>query len=95
MGYHPMTKSREYRQGWLGRRRNYVCRECGEGFQVDTLNALPGIDRVCQICRLQTGIYTFVDKLTGKETKIRASDSELATLRSWAINPNLTYKVII
>lgn len=52
MGNHPQTRSREYTQGWLGRRRWYKCRNCGEKFQVDTLNALPEAERTCRTCDL-------------------------------------------
>ncbi len=37
--------------GWLGRRRNYICRDCGVKFQVDTLNPLPEAERVCRPCQ--------------------------------------------
>ena len=47
----PTTRSREYREGWIGRRRTYKCRECGLKFQVDTREPLPEKDRVCQVCR--------------------------------------------
>ncbi len=36
--------------GWCGRRRNYVCRVCGEKFQHDG-NRLPVKSRVCYNCR--------------------------------------------
>ncbi len=38
-------------------------------------------------------VFTFVDKITGKKCVVRASDSELATLRAWAKNRNLTFDV--
>lgn len=44
------TRCREYREGWLGRRRNYLCRKCGNKFQVDTRNPLPESDRICPSC---------------------------------------------
>lgn len=47
----PITRTREYREGWLGRRRNYRCRGCGEKFQVDTKSPLPEKDRLCSECR--------------------------------------------
>ena len=93
MDYCPETKCREYREGWVGRRRKYICRECHTKFQADTLKPLPEIDRVCFYCRIRTSVYTFVDKVTGKETQIRASHGELASLRAWKINPNLTFKI--
>lgn len=92
MGNHPTTRNREFRQGWIGRRRNYTCRECAIKFQVDTLGSWPEIDRVCPECRRRTRVYTFVNPKNGREVQVRASDAELATLRAWRINPNLTFK---
>lgn len=86
------TRTREYTGAWLGRRRTYHCTECNEKFQVDTLASLPKIERVCPVCRIITNVYTFVDK-KGKEVLIRASNSELATLRAWSKNHDLTYKL--
>lgn len=88
----PATRTREYKEGWLGRRRTYHCTECNDKFQVDTLNPLPNIERVCPACRVITNVYTFVDK-RGKEVLIRAPNSELATLRAWRRNTSLTYKI--
>jgi hypothetical protein len=53
MGNHPTTRSRAYREGWLGRRRTYRCRTpgCPNKFQVDTRNPLPEKMRVCPDCR--------------------------------------------
>lgn len=51
MGYHPTTRSREYREGWKGRKRIYRCRSCGSKFQVDTLKPLPIKDRICEQCK--------------------------------------------
>lgn len=93
MGYHPTTRCREYREGWTGRRRNYFCRECGHTFQSDTSSSLQEIDRVCPDCRSHTAVYTFTNKRTGKDTQVRASNAELATLRAWQINKNLTFKI--
>lgn len=93
MGYQPTTRSRAYREGWQGRRRCYHCRECGVKFQADILSPLSEIDKVCPECRNHTTVFTFVDKITGEEQLVRASDSELATLRAWNLNPNLTFKV--
>lgn len=50
MGYHPTTRSREYREAWKGRRRTYGCRGCGEKFQVDTLDPVPEKARYCSEC---------------------------------------------
>jgi hypothetical protein len=47
---HIVSRTREYREGWLGRRRTYKCRVCGTKFQVDTLNPLPENKRVCSSC---------------------------------------------
>ena len=58
MGYHPTTRSREYREGWIGRRRTYRCRNCSEKFQVDTSNPLPLKDRLCYACRLKRSEVT-------------------------------------
>ena len=55
MGYHPTTRSRDYREGWLGRRRTYKCRTCGEKFQVDTLGPLTEKDRHCHACMVEAG----------------------------------------
>lgn len=93
MGYHPTTRCREYREGWLGRRRTYYCVECQKLIHVDTLNPIPKIDRVCSECRMSTSVYTFVNKRSGKELQIRAHDAELATLRAWKISTNLTFKI--
>lgn len=93
MGYRTTTRSREYRQGWLGRKRNYLCRECGVKFQVDTSGSLPEIDRVCPKCGERTYVYTFVDKRNGKEKQVRASNVQLATVRAWKTNPKLTFKI--
>lgn len=93
MGYHPTTRRREYREAWLGRRRTYSCRECEEKFQEDRLSPLPEIDRVCPECRARTCAYTFTNPKNGKELQIRASHAELATVRAWRINPNLTFKI--
>jgi len=88
----PTTKSRAYREGWQGRRRTYRCRECGVKYQVDTLNPIPTKERICPFCQENTIPFTFVNKITGKERVVRAGDAELATLRAWRINPNLTFK---
>ncbi len=82
---------REKTQGWLGRRRTYRCRECKAKFQVDTLRPVPVKERRCYVCK-HSYAYTFKDKTTGAETVVKASDVELATLRAWQVNPNLTFK---
>jgi len=89
----PTTRCREYKEGWKGRKRTYKCRECGEKFQVDTLNALPLEDRICPPCKERTHVYTFIDKQTGKECEVRAVDPELATLRAKHFNYKLKFKV--
>ena len=48
------TRSREYREGWLGHRRTYKCRKCGEKFQVDTREPLPEERRLCDTCKEAT-----------------------------------------
>lgn len=88
-----ISRRREKIEGWNGRKRNYTCRECGVKFQVDTLAPLSVIDRVCPNCKSRTYIYTFTDKQTGEDKQIRASNAELAILRAWKINPNLTFKL--
>jgi rubrerythrin len=45
------SRSRACREGWLGRKRTYRCRICGEKFRVDTLNPLPEDKRMCPVCR--------------------------------------------
>ena len=89
---HTTTSSREYTEGWKGRRRSYHCTECNEKFQVDTLNSLPVIDRVCRLCKLLTSIYVFVDK-KGKEFLIRGPNFEHATLKAMGKNNTLKFKV--
>ena len=44
------TRSREYREGWTGRRRTYECRACGEKFQHDG-GQLPLKACICPSCR--------------------------------------------
>lgn len=51
MGYHPTTKSRAYKEGWAGRRRNYKCRGCGEKFCYDG-GQLPEYLRFCDKCMM-------------------------------------------
>jgi len=46
------TRSRAYREGWQGRKRNYKCRKCGEKFQYDGLQ-LPVDLRICPKCRME------------------------------------------
>ena len=45
------TGCREYREGWIGRRRMYKCRLCGYKFQVDTLRSLPQEERIRSVCK--------------------------------------------
>lgn len=85
------TKTREYLEGWKGRRRTYRCTECGCKVRVDTLNALPKHERVCPDCRAFTTVYVFVSP-KGKEHYVRAPDVELATLRAWNISTKLSFK---
>lgn len=89
------SRSRCAREGgWLGRRRTYRCRQCGQKFKVDTPHALPEGARLCSTCRpIGEYPFKFVDKTTGKKQVVFAGDAELATLRAWKINPNLTFDV--
>ncbi len=87
------SRSRQCREGWLGRRRTYKCRQCGAKIHVDTLHPLPVKERICNSCKYEHP-YIFVDKNTGEEQVVRAYDVELAALRAWEINPNLTFKVV-
>lgn len=87
------SRRREKMEGIVSRRRTLHCSECGKDIQADSLNSIPEIDRVCSDCRMTTGVYTFVNKRSGKELQIRAPDAELATLRAWGISPNLTLKI--
>ncbi len=48
-GFHG-NRSRQCKEGWLGRRRTYICHHCGRKFQVDTLEPLPKDRRVCGAC---------------------------------------------
>ena len=89
------TRSRAVKEGWQGRRRTYKCRECDNKFQVDTLSPLPIKDRFCPSCLKNTIPFTFINRVTSKEYVIRASDAELATLRAWKINSNLTFKEVV
>jgi len=93
MSNQPTTRCREYKEGCIGRRRTYICQKCGAKFQEDRLTSLPEIDRVCPECREHTHVYTFTNKRTGKDVQVRAPNAELATLRAWEINPNLTFKI--
>ena len=88
-----LSRCREKVEGWRGRKRTYKCIECQTKFQVDTLEPLPKHERLCTYCNTHTSLYIFIDKNTGKEKQIRASSPELATLRAWDINPNLTVKI--
>ena len=87
------SRCREKVEGWRGRRRTYKCMECQTKLHVDTLNPLPKDNRLCDYCQRHTFLYTFVNKKTGKERQVRASSVELATLRAWDINSNLTIKM--
>ena len=42
-------RSRECREGWLGRRRHYLCRVCGRDFIHDGLG-MPEKARICMVC---------------------------------------------
>ncbi len=44
------SRSREKQEGWLGRRRTYKCRGCGEKFQTDTRDPIPEKERRCPKC---------------------------------------------
>ncbi len=37
--------------------------------------------------------YPFLNKLTGEKQIVMAIDPQLATLRAWKINPNLTFDI--
>ena len=91
MGFSQQTRSRESREGWLGRRRTYQCRVCNNKYKVDTLNPLPEKERICPYCNA-TFPYTFTDKYTGQDIEIRAYSAEHATLKAWGINSNLAFK---
>ncbi len=88
-----ISRCREKMEGSLGRRRTYTCRECNARFQEDRLSPLPVLDRVCPMCRINTNVYTFTNQGVGKDSQVRASNVEIATLRAWEINPNLTFKI--
>ena len=87
-----LSQCREKTEGWLGRKRTYICRQCHLKFQVDRLAPLPKNERICHHCK-DGYPFTFTAKQTGQDVVVKASDSELATLRAWQINPNLTFKV--
>ena len=89
----PTTRTREYREGKISRRRTYKCLECKRKFQVDTLNPLPDIDKYCHDCKLSTVLYTFISKTTGKTYQTRCIDQELATLRAWKVDPALELNI--
>jgi len=82
----PETRTREYREGKISRRRIYKCLICGEKFQVDTLNPLPDIEKYCHDCKLSTTLYTFICKNTGEIFQTRCRDMELATLLAWKVD---------
>jgi hypothetical protein len=50
MDNHLTTRSREYVEGWLGRRRWYRCRKCGDKYMVDTRDPVPERERFCPKC---------------------------------------------
>lgn len=50
MSLETTTRSREYREGKISRRRTYRCRKCGEKFQEDRLSPLPENERICPDC---------------------------------------------
>ncbi len=87
------SQCKEKMNGSLGRWRTYHCTECRQEITVETLNPLPKIEQCCSNCKSNTGIYTFINKRSSKELQIRASNAELATLRAFAISPNLTFKI--
>lgn len=74
-------------------KRVYECSECHKNFEARTVMPLPKNKRVCQECVRTVPVFKFVDRVTGKTLSVRAGDVELATLRAWAINPNLTFNV--
>ncbi len=86
------SQCRERTEGWIGRRRTYICRECHNKFRVDRVTPLPQKERICLDCK-EGHNYVFTDRQTNQETHIKASDAELATLRAWKANPNLTFKI--
>ena len=47
------TRTREYREGRISRRRTYKCRECQVKFHVDTRDPLPEDQRVCPFCKVE------------------------------------------
>jgi len=55
------TRSREYLTGWLGRKRNYKCRACGEKFQHDG-GQLPEKARICLDCRMRPKHFAKFEK---------------------------------
>ena len=86
------SRCRETKDGWRGRRRTYICRICGQKLQVDTLNPLPEKERTCHLCK-SPGKYPFpfIDKVTKENQIVHASNAELATLKAYELNPNLTF----
>lgn len=73
--------------------RLYQCAECLNPFKYKSLLPLSPIEQVCDYCNRHTSIYQFIDKSTQKVVPVRAGDVELATLRAWKINSNLTFKI--
>jgi len=63
------SRSRAAREGgWLGRRRNYKCRQCGDEFQVDTRKPLPEDRRICPDCQHQNSLAIQVANHQGNWT---------------------------
>ena len=87
-----LSRCKEKISGQIGRRRTYTCTECHLEFQEELMNPLPEKGRICRHCRYGYS-YTFTDKETGQDIVVKATDSELATMRAWKINPNLTFKM--
>ena len=51
-------RSRTCLEGSLSRRRTYHCRICNEKYHVDTLDALPVEERICQDCQSAKNLLT-------------------------------------
>ena len=53
------------------------------------------MERICPTCKtIEDYPFTFIDKKTGLREVIYASSTELATLRAWKKNPNLTLPLV-
>lgn len=73
------SRGREKIEGWLGRRRIYKCRQCGNKFQVDTLEPLPKLYRICPQCRDNNHVAIMVANRQGDWSSFKKGGDAVAT----------------